>query len=356
MGRAISPLMLTYERSNTRLRPPGSIIGPAVWPRPEGIYRQVLAQVANPSGCGVHGNLGRVLVAQGRRDEAIDAYRQAIVLKADDPVLHANLGAALYKAGRHDEAIDADRRAIALKGEDEELCSNLGVALHETGRSDEAIGALARAIEFQPSYARAHNNLGCVLHDLGRLDEAIAAYRRAIKLRPDAADGHTNLGSALCDVGWLDAAVATLTRAIALDPHTAEAHANLGTAYLGLGRHDEAIASFRRAVDLKPGSAREASKVLFALHYQPDTDARALLAEHCRWARQHAEPLAAHVRRHSNDRTPDRKLRVGFLSPDFCGHPVGRLLRPLFAHHDRNRARVRRLLRPPRARRRDPRA
>ena len=60
-----------------------------------------------------------------------------------------------------------------------------------------------------------------------------------------------------------------------------------------------------------------------------------MLAEHCRWARQYADPLAEQIQAHQNDRAPDRRLRIGFLSPDLRVHPVGNSLLPLFLHHDR---------------------
>jgi predicted O-linked N-acetylglucosamine transferase (SPINDLY family) len=71
------------------------------------------------------------------------------------------------------------------------------------------------------------------------------------------------------------------------------------------------------------------------LHFHPDYDAQAILAEHWLWAERHAAPLACEIRPHANARTPERRLRVGFVSPDLRDHPVGRLLRPLFTHHDR---------------------
>ena len=58
------------------------------------------------------------------------------------------------------------------------------------------------------------------------------------------------------------------------------------------------------------------------------------------WARRHADPLAAQIRPHANDRTPDRTLRVGYVSPDFRAHPVGQMLLPLFANHDRRQVEV----------------
>ena len=76
---------------------------------------------------------------------------------------------------------------------------------------------------------------------------------------------------------------------------------------------------------------------MFTLHFDPDYDAQAILEAHRHWARLLAEPLAA-IRRlglPDNDRAPGRRLRIGFVSPDFRDHPVGRLLLPLYTDHDR---------------------
>ena len=124
------------------------------------------------------------------------------------------------------------------------------------------------------------------------------------------------------------------------DPSRAEAHNNLGSVLRDQGRLDEALASLRTAVALRPDDAKAASNLLLTLHSHPDLDARAILAEHRRWARRLADPLAAQIQPHANERAPDRTLRVGYLSPDFRAHPVGQMLLSLFANHDRRHVAV----------------
>jgi predicted O-linked N-acetylglucosamine transferase (SPINDLY family) len=69
--------------------------------------------------------------------------------------------------------------------------------------------------------------------------------------------------------------------------------------------------------------------------YHSDYDARAVAEENRRWNLQHAEALREFIKSHSNDRSPDRRLRIGYVSSDFREHVVGRNILPLFQQHDR---------------------
>ena len=105
------------------------------------------------------------------------------------------------RQGKLDEAIAAYREAIRLKPDDAEAHYNLGIALSGQGKLDEAIAEYREAIRLKPDYAEAHYNLGIALDGQGKLDEAIAEYREAIRLKPDYAEAHYNLGIALTSQG-----------------------------------------------------------------------------------------------------------------------------------------------------------
>ena len=137
------------------------------------------------------------------------------------------------------------------------------------------------------------------------------------------------------DAGRLDDSIAVCRQAIALNPTSPGIRNNLGNALKESGQLDEAIAAFREAVALRPDYSEVDSNLVYTLHFHPAYDARTIAAEHSRWNLQHAEPLKKFIQPHANDRDPDRRLRIGFVSPDFREHPVGRFLLPLFERHDK---------------------
>lgn len=276
----------------------------------------------------------------GRLREAEQLYRRILSQHPEHADAVHYLGVIAHQMGRNEIAVDLILRAIALKPNYAEAHGNLGNVLKETGRLDEAIASYRQAIGFRPNYADAYNNLGNALKDKGQIDEAIAAYRQSIALRPNFSEAHTNLGIALEDKGQLEEAIAAHRQAIALNPNLPEAHNNLGNALAGKGQLDEAIAAHRKAIALRPNYPKAHSNLIFSLHYHVSYDAQAIAEELRRWNCQHAQPLRKFVQPHSNDRSPDRRLRIGYVSPDFREHPVGRFLLPLFAHHDKSNVEV----------------
>jgi protein O-GlcNAc transferase len=264
----------------------------------EALYRQVLA--AQPNNAAALHLLGVIAHQLGSHEIAVEWMRKAVAIDPDYAVAHSNLGETFRNSGRLDEAVASFRRALQLQPDSAETHNNLGAALAGQGRSIEAVASFRRALQLKPNYPQAWNNLAIALKAEGKLDEAVAAYRRAFELKPDYPEAHNNLGNALKDLGELD----------------------------------QAIAEFRRALRSMPADAKVHSNLIYALHFHPAYDERGITEEHQRWNRQFSEPLKQFALPHVNNRDPERKLKIGYVSPDFYTQAECYFVIPLLEAHD----------------------
>ena len=299
------------------------------------LYREILAVV--PDHAAATHLLGVADHQTGQEESAIALIEKAIRLHGNDPSFHNNLGEVHRTRGRFAQALDCYENALRLNPDSAETHYNVGLALHGLGRFADAIESYRRAVELQPDFASAHNNLGLLFQDRGDFTDAAIHLRRAVELRPTMARYHGNLGAVLQCQGNHDEAGESLEHALRLDPDLAQAHHNLGNVRHDQGRIDEAIACFQEAVRLDPANHLSRSTLLYLRLFQPGLDMSFLHEEHSLWNRLHAEPFAASRLPRDNDRDPDRRLRIGYVSPDLRDHVVGRNLVPLIREHDRDR-------------------
>jgi predicted O-linked N-acetylglucosamine transferase (SPINDLY family) len=279
-------------------------------------------------------NLANALHELGRLAEAVACYREALRIRPDYPGTHLNLGNVLSELGQYDDAVACYRQALALDANVFEAHSALGNALRNRGQLAEAVACYGRALTLAPDSPEVLNNLAVALKAQGNLQEAEDCCRRALQRKPDGAEILNTLGNVLSRQGNLDQAVEAYRRALAVNPQHRETQNNLAEAMKDLGLIDEAVAGYRRVLELRPDHAHARSNLLLTLQYRAQITPEALAAEHAQYERRHASPLRTAWKPHANPRDPERRLRLGLVSPDLGRHPVGRFLVRTVEHLD----------------------
>ncbi len=279
-------------------------------------------------------NLGSALFRSGRVEEAIAVCRRAIEIEPDFAAAYNNLGLALTSSRRLDEAVDVLRQAVNLRPDFAEAWYNLANAFNKRADFSGAIAAYRRAVNLRTDWAEAHINLGNALHSLREFEAAADCYQRALDLEPTHVDGLNNLGSVQRDLGCVDEAIASFRRCIALRPDFHVAHCNLGNVLRDTGQIEQAVNAYRRAVELRPTDTISHSNLAYAVHFHPEYDGAAILAENVRWHAAHAADLCGQSVPYLNHRDPERRLRIGYVGADFRDHCQSLFTIPLLSRHD----------------------
>ena len=279
-------------------------------------------------------NLGITRLQRDDPTGALAAFRQAAKLAPNSAEVQGYLGTTQLRLGALKPAIAALTRAVGLEPHFAEAHYNLGIAYDRSDDPAAAERAWRRSIEANPFYLKPWNNLGVLLHKQGRNAEARASFERALShAGPEARDTAelwNNLGNVLDAVGQIASALDAFERAVALQPANVPFRLNFGTALLAVGRTNLAQAQFVTARDLDPKDATAAQCAAMGLLYV-DHEPDAPLAAAAVWAQRVGAPPAAAF---ANGRDADRRLRIGYVSPDFCRHAVANFIEPVLAAHD----------------------
>jgi len=285
--------------------------------------------------------LGVIFSARSQKQDAVMAYKTALRYKKDYFQALGNLGQMLLDLGQAAEAEKVFLQALAITslGSTDKalLLNNLGNTLTTQGRLEEAVTQYKKAINLKADHVKAYANLGSALSSLGKVDEAIQCYETAIAYRPDYSDAYNALGAAYFSQRKLNEAIAAYKKATSLNPSFAYAHNNLGVALRELGHlHFETVTrSFQQALLFKPEFAEAFHNLFNWMQFDPLVTPKTLQAAYSRFRDQLETPLREKWRPHDNDADPTRRLRIGYVSPDFRRHAVAYFIAPILENHDK---------------------
>ncbi len=302
----------------------------------EGIYRSILRiEPDHPVALHLLGVLAHQL---GKHAQAVDLIKQALTIEPDFADAHYNLGLALRALGKPNDAVASYRNVLAIRPDYAKAHNNLCNTLRELGNLEEGVSCGKKALAINAEYPEAHYNLGNAQKDLGKTGEAAASYHRALKIKPDYAEAYVNLGIVFKEQGRLEEAGASYHKALSIRPDFVEACVNLGTLFKEEDRLEEAVAINRKALAIRPGFAEAHSNLVYTMQFQTGVTLQEIGAAHGEWDRHHG--LALQDQWCAHDTVPDRerRLRIGFVSPDLGRHPVGYFIGRLLQDRQKNDA------------------
>ena len=233
----------------------------------ENAYREGIR--LNPDHTESYYGLGRVSELQNRLQQAMEYYDAALLrnqylsqVQYRRALTYRRLGnseqaAAAMAQFRHlktyEDTVHAYREALYLNPNLPVLYIKLG-ELHETYNNlTAAVQIYETATQAHPSYVPAYTHLGEVLIKQRAFEKAAVAYQKSTEIAPDDPQTWLKLGVIYVNQQQFEPAIAAFKQAIVVDNTAAEAYNNLARLYAGLGKDiQQAIDLAKHAVSLEP--------------------------------------------------------------------------------------------------------
>lgn len=299
----------------------------------ESVYRQVLRRWPRQSDALYL--LGLVVQQDGNHQEAVVLFTQSATVNPSQAAAYLQKGFSLNALGRAEEAATAFGTAITRQANLSEAHHQLGNTLRALKRLPEAIDSLREATRLAPSDAVMWLSRGVACMESQLQDEAIESFQQAVRLDGKLPEAREILGQALLAQHRTNEARQQLQEALRLRPGFTDAQHDLGRTCALEGLLDEAVGYYRAALAARP-EAETHSNLLFVQNYLPHISPETHFAEHRLWQERFGAPLRNDWKPHRNDPAPNRRLRVGYISPDFREHAVMALLEPVLRAHHRS--------------------
>jgi protein O-GlcNAc transferase len=269
----------------------------------ESAYRTALK--LNPGFAEAYNNLGNVLKDQGRQKEALSAYRKALKIYQDHPILLNNIGNILLALGDIKQAVQFLTKAIELDHSYVDPLNNLANAYRSLGKLEDAAKTYLRAIEINPNIAEIHFNLAGLLAYLDKTEQSITYYKNTLQLDPGNVAAASTLHHqlrCLCDwneIGDLEQRLNHIFKSAEIQKLD-----DLGSPFVTVSRSDDPSQSYLAATVAS-------RKIVNAL----------------------AVPI--NKKSFSKRKTQKQRIKVGYLSDDFCDHAVMHLLSGVLREHNK---------------------
>ena len=309
-----------------------------------------------------------VLIEIGRWQEALQIYQQVLLHAPDNITALLNIAIVLEQNGSNNEALEYYDRAIKHQPHSYPAMLNRGALLLGLGRKREALHNNLQLVAINPESPDAHFNLAEAYLSLDQHEAALVVYGEVLSLQANMAKAHFGRGLALSMLRHFDEATQAFAKAKVIDPEIFSRSIRNAAALTGGDlrefsphtiyllkevqrlqtcdwSHWEAIINQFESLLSCPSdtSGILCDRTLFfsALSLPISSASRFTLAKNI--ANRISEKLntatypALYSLYKQSIESGTKKIKVGYVSPDFRLHPVGILSRRLYALHDRKK-------------------
>eukprot|EP01012_Entosiphon_sulcatum_P026671 TRINITY_DN32148_c0_g1_i1.p1 TRINITY_DN32148_c0_g1~~TRINITY_DN32148_c0_g1_i1.p1 ORF type:complete len:780 (+),score=149.59 TRINITY_DN32148_c0_g1_i1:44-2383(+) len=292
-------------------------------------------------------NLGVILKERGEWEAAHELYMLALKYKPNFEIVHKNMAILLTDIGvktrsenKPKEAIRLFKQALEYNHGHADAYYNLGVSYASSNRLQRAVYYYNMAVACNQQSFHAFNNLGVLYKMLDRLDKSVEAFSNALRIYPGFVEAMNNLGMIYTMMGKDDEAIALFKAAIEQNPSYAVAYNNLGVLLRDEGKVEEAMRMYDLCLQHAPGEMNPRHNILLAANYRTDFTLQRVQDLHLDWGRTVCANMTQFTEWSNDTSNPDRRLVIGYVSPDFFYHSVSYFTHNVLLHHDHEKFKI----------------
>lgn len=275
-------------------------------------------------------------VNAGRIKEAIDILEGGI--EQDSCAAYSAIGQVYLSCREYENALGWLEKAHQCQPDSAEILLQKAQSLTGLKRWSDAIGVFQQVLDKDSLRTDVLFLLGKALKETGQLEKAEECFKQVLKEKATASVLF-ELESVARKKGCLSQAVQYRKQVLQLNPNNPEFLRYAAEIMVSVERKQLGINLLRMAAKRAPKRADIGSSLLHVLHFSPNLDGEMLFQEHKQWGRTYA-PMDLARRCHDNDPDPDRRLRIGYISPNFYRHSVAFFFESLLDAHNRNEVEV----------------
>ncbi|MCE5339724.1 MAG: tetratricopeptide repeat protein [Planctomycetaceae bacterium] len=279
--------------------------------------------------CGI----GDVYRAKCEYEEALKWLQKAYDYNPDAPNIIDSMAKVLKKLNRTDEAATIMCKALKRQKDAAGIRAVLDT-MRKQGHSEKAAEVLEELIKENPTKLDYVFELGVFFEGIREFEKAEKNYEKIVKIIPHV---HTydRLGWICVKTDRMSQAASHFRKGLQIEPNNEKLKSGLATALMKSGEIQEGSQLLQAAINKAQIDDKTHSTYLYHLHLLPDAELQTISDAHKQWGAKHTPPSMANMN-HTNDPDPNRKLRIGYLSPDFKRHPVGAIFEVLINAHNRD--------------------
>ena len=208
-------------------------------------------------------------------------------------------------------------------------------ALRENSDSSGTLQLYQKVLEGDPKCLHAMYWLATLYEEAGDLPAAKEYCERGLAIDPNQIGLLLRIGNVA--IRALDPifALQCYERVARLDPEVPDLDALMADQYCLMGRIEEGLAAFDRAIARNPEAVTLQSNRLFVLNFSKLLSPVELFQEHRRWGALHQSKALPSLKAESVMLDPEKRLRIGYVSPDFRDHPVAAFYEPVLEARDK---------------------